>query len=160
MTDAAVHHDLTPTGQAQRVLGAGPVEGHGDRSPPVDHDRVRAGVLDVAPPDAPGGPVVLVDTPEEQGARAVGQERDPAGEGGHVVEVWIPRRDEVSQQLLGSCRMAANDDQCVVESGLLGGNLGIGRGSVATLMEPGTPPKHAQKRPRKNPRTFRGQYSI
>ena len=84
------------------VLGAGPIKGNGNRRPPIDDDGVRAGVLHVPPADAPGRAVLLVDAPEEQGPWAVGQQRHPLGQGGHVVEIWIPRGNEVRQQLLGS----------------------------------------------------------
>ena len=60
-----------------------------------------ARVLDVPPADAPGRAVLLVDAAEQQGPWAVRQQRHPLGQGGHVVEVWIPRGNEVRQQLLG-----------------------------------------------------------
>ena len=98
----SVDHDLAPAGQSESVLAAGPVEGNGDGSPPVDDDRVRAGVFDVTPADAPGRAVLLVDAPEEQGPRAVGQQGHPSGQSSHIVEVRIPGGNEVSQQLLGA----------------------------------------------------------
>ena len=50
-------------------------------------------------------------------------------EGGHVVEVRIPGGDQVRQQLLGSLPHGGQRRQGMVEGGLLGGDLGIGRGS-------------------------------
>ena len=89
----AVDHDLAAPGESERVPGAGPVEGHGDGGPPVDDDGVGTDVLDVAPSDVPRGTVLLVDPPEEERPWAVRQQRDPAREGGHVVEVWIAGAD-------------------------------------------------------------------
>ena len=126
---AAVDHDLAPAGQPERVLGAGPVEGDGDGGPPVDDDRVGPGVLDVAAADVPGRALLFVDAPEEQGPWAVGQERHPPREGGHVVEVGIPGGDEVVQELFGPLPHGSERGQGVVECGLLSGDLGIGRGS-------------------------------
>ncbi len=157
MTDAAIHHDLAPAGQPESVLGAGPVEGDGDGSPPVDDDGVRAGVLDVAAADAPGRAVLLVDAPEEQGSWAVRQERHPPGERGHVVEVRIPcgNRGPAAASRLAAASPPVTPVRDRVR--LLSGNLGIGRGSGRAHSSPGLPQRHAQKRPRKSPRTFRGQ---
>jgi hypothetical protein len=75
---APIDHDLATSAQPQGLFGAGSVEGDGHRGPPVDDDRVRTGVLDVATTDAPGGPVLFVDAPEEQRPRAVRQQGDPS----------------------------------------------------------------------------------
>ena len=75
------------------------------------------------------GPVLFVDAPEEQRPWAVRQQGDPPGERGHVVEVRVPRGDQVLQQLLGPLPHGSQRSQRVVEGGLLGGDLGIGRGS-------------------------------
>ena len=63
-----VDHDLASPGQAEGVLGAGPIEGHGHRGTPVDDHGVRSGVLHVATADVPGRAVLFVDAPEEAGA--------------------------------------------------------------------------------------------
>ncbi len=94
-----VDHDLPPAGEAERVLGAGAVEGDGDGCSPVEHHRLGVLVLHVPSPDVPGRAPFLVDAPEEQRSRAVGQEGDPSGQRGHVVEIRIARSDEIRQQL-------------------------------------------------------------
>ena len=126
---AAVHHDLAASGQTQGVLRTGPVEGHRDGGPPVDDDGIGAGILDVAAADVPGGALVLVDAPEEERPGAVRQEVHPAREGGHVVEVGVPRTDQIPEELLGTLAHGGERDQRVVEVGLLGLELGIGEGS-------------------------------
>ena len=93
----AVDHDLPPPGEAQGVLGTRPVEGDGNGRSPVEHNRVGVLVLDVPAPDVPGRTHLFVDAPEEQWPRAVGEHGDPAGEGGHVVEVRVPGADEIGQ---------------------------------------------------------------
>ena len=98
---STINHDLAPTGQPQGVLGAGSVEGHSHRGPPVDDDRIRVGVFHVTPADAPGRTVLFVDPPEEERSWAVRQKRHPAREGGDVIEVGAPGDDQVLQQLLG-----------------------------------------------------------
>ena len=98
---ASVHHDLTSPRETERFLGAGPVEGHGDGCTPVDHDRIGAFVLDMTATDVPGGPVLLVDAPKEQGTGAVLEERDPARQGRDVVEIRVSGRNEVAQKLFG-----------------------------------------------------------
>ena len=49
----AIEHELPAQIDAERVGAGRPVEGRGDRRPPVDHDRVVVLVLDVAPADVP-----------------------------------------------------------------------------------------------------------
>ena len=124
----AIDHDLTPAGQAEGVGGAGPVEGHGHRSPPVDHDRVRPDVLHVAPTDVPRGAIFFVDAAEEEWARAVGQQGYPTRECGHVVEVRVAGGNEVVEQSLGAVAHGGQRFECMVQVGLLGGHLRIGRG--------------------------------
>ena len=75
------------------------------------------------------GPVLFVDAPEQQGPWAVRQQRDPPRQCGDVVEVRVPGGDQVLQQLLGPLPHRPQRCQCVVEGRLLGGHLGIGRGS-------------------------------
>ena len=74
---ASIHHDLAATHEPQWFRRARPVEGHGDRRPPVDDDRVAPTVFDVAAADMPNAAVLLVDAAEQKGTRAVGQQRHP-----------------------------------------------------------------------------------
>ena len=62
-----VEHEPPAQIDPERVGAGRPVEGRGDRRPPVDDDRVVVLVLDVASPDVPPlGPVLLgVDAAEE-----------------------------------------------------------------------------------------------
>ena len=106
---AAVHHDLAAASQPEGVLGTGPVEGDRDGGPPVDHDRVGSCVLDMTAADVPRGALLLVDAPEEEGTRAVGEERHPSGQGGDVVQIGVPGADQVPQEPLGSFPHAASE---------------------------------------------------
>ncbi len=122
----AVDHDLPPPGEAQWVLGTRPVEGNGNGRSPVEHHRVGVLVLDVAAPDVPRRTLLFVDAPEEQWSRAVGEHGDPAGQGGHVVEVRIPGADEIGQQPLGPLPHGAQGAHGSLEVLLLSLELGIG----------------------------------
>ena len=82
--------------------------------------------------DVPRGARVFVDAPEEEWPGTVGEQRDSMGEGGHVVEVGVPRRDEVIEQPLCPLTHGAQRLQCTVEVGLFGRDLGVGRGSAAS----------------------------
>ncbi len=123
---AAVHHDLAASGEPQRILGTGAVEGDRHRGPPVHDDGVGAGVLDVATADVPGRALVLVDAPEEEGPGAVRQEVDPPRERSDVIEVGVPGGDQIVEQTLGSLTHGRERGQSVLEVGLLGLQLGIG----------------------------------
>ena len=155
----AVDHDLAPPGQPQGILRAGPVEGDGHRGPPVDDDGVGTGVLDVAAADVPGGPLLLVDPPEEERAWALGQERDASGEGGDVVEVGAAGADEVLEQALGPLPHGRQGIVRVPKVRLLGVELRVGERAQDRSSGPRPRQYHAQMGARKNPRTFRGQYS-
>ena len=96
----AVHHDLAPPHETQRLAWTGSIEGHRHRRPPVDDHRVGPDVLDVATPDVPRPADLFVDAAEQEGTRAVGQERDPTRECRDVVEIGIARGDEILQQRL------------------------------------------------------------
>jgi hypothetical protein len=64
-----------------RVGGAGPVEGAGDRRPPVDHHRLAGSVGDVPPPDVvdlPGPEPEL--TEEQRDVGVIGQLGHPPGQ--------------------------------------------------------------------------------
>ena len=126
---ATIDHDLATAGQSQSVFGAGSVEGNGYRGPPVDDDGVRTDVLDMATTDAPGGPVLLVDAPEEQRSWAVRQQGDPPRQRGDVVQVRAAGGNQVLQKPLGSLPHRPQRSQRMIEGGLLGGHLGVGRGS-------------------------------
>ena len=76
---APIDHHLSPALQPEGLFHPGPIEGHGDRGPPVDDDRVAQVVLYVAPPDVPGGARRLVDPPEEERSRALARGRPPGG---------------------------------------------------------------------------------
>ena len=145
---AAIDHDLATPGEPERVLGAGPIEGHGHRGPPVHDDRIGPGVLHVAAADVPGGPLLLVDPPEEEGSRAVGQERHPPGEGGDVVQVGVPGGDEITEQMFGSLPHGSERRHGMLEVRLFGCNLWIGWGAVRSSDTP-IPAMHAQKGPAK-----------
>ena len=69
--------EVAAPGEAHGLAARGPVEGLGDRRPPVDHDGVAVGVGDGHPTDVPGvaGHAVLaraveVDATEDQGGVA------------------------------------------------------------------------------------------
>src|ERR1039457_30561 len=62
-----VHHHLTSTGETERVLGAGLVEGRRNGGAPVAHDRITLRVLDVAASDVPRRTGLLINTSEEKG---------------------------------------------------------------------------------------------
>jgi hypothetical protein len=121
-----IDHDLAAAGEAHRMLGTGPVEGHGHGSPPVHDDGIGTGVLDVAAADVPRGAVLLVDTPEKERPWAVGQERHPPGEGGDVVEIGTPSPDELLEQLLRPHAHGGEGIVRVLQVGLLRLDLGIG----------------------------------
>jgi hypothetical protein len=76
---AAVIAEPAAAGDVHRVRGAGLIERPGDRSPPVDHQRAAAVVVDVPAPDVDdAGQVVVrgaVETAEEQGRAGVVGER-------------------------------------------------------------------------------------
>jgi hypothetical protein len=69
-----------PAGRdALRVAHAGPVEGAGERGPPVEHHRLAQVVGDVPPADVIGGVVDVEPAEEEGGGRVVGQFGHSAG---------------------------------------------------------------------------------
>ena len=128
----AVDHDLAAPGQTQRILRAGPVEGDGYRGPPVDDDGVGTSVLHVAAADVPGGPLLLVDPPEEERAGALGQECNALREGGHVVEVGVAGSDEVLEEALGSLPHGGEGIVGVPQVGLLSVELRVGERRMTT----------------------------
>ncbi len=141
-----IDHDLPPAGQAERFLGAGAVEGDGDRCAPIEHHRLGVRVLHVPSPDVPGRTLFLVDAPEEQRSRAVGQERDTAGKRRRVVEIRISGSDEIRQQLCRPFPHCAQVAHGAVEVVLFGLQLGVGVGNLGAHGSR-TPPKSRANAP-------------
>ena len=139
----AIDHDLPPPGQPQGILDACPIEGDSDGGPPVDHHGVGPIVLDVAPADVPRRTVLLVDAPEEQRARAVGEQRDPPRQCGDVIEVGVARRDEIREEPLGPLSHRGERRHRPVEVVLLCGDLRIGDGRCGRHLAPGRVKAHA-----------------
>ena len=125
---AAVHHDLAPTGQAEGVLGAGPVEGDGDGRPPVDDDRVGPVVLHVAPADVPG----RARPPRRCGRRAVGvgcrPGATPAARGRRRSRDPGSRRRSGPEETLRPLPHGGERLQGEVQVSLFRRELGVGRG--------------------------------
>ena len=121
-----VDHYLAAAFQPEGVVGPGPVEGHGDRCTPVDDDGVTASILHVTAADVPRPVVVLlVDAPEEQRARALGQNGHPADQRGLVVEVGVSGAAHILEQDLGPCPHVRQRIVGPIEIVLFGEELGI-----------------------------------
>ena len=94
-SDAGPGGEVAAAGQAHRLPAGGPVEGLGDRGPPVDDDRVAVLVGDRHPADvegvaAPGGPLdegmsrrfgLGVDATEDERRLAELELLEPVGDG-------------------------------------------------------------------------------
>ena len=136
---AAVHHDLATTGEAERVLGTGPVEGDRHGRPPVHDNRIGPRVLHVAPADVPRRALLLVDASEQERAWAVGQERHPARQGGDVVEIRGAGRDQVPEEALRPLPHGGQRLQGVVQVSLFRHDLGVRRGRGCAHRRPNSP---------------------
>jgi len=124
----SIHHDLAPSDEPQWFPGARPVEGDRDRCPPVHDDGVGLLVFDVTASDVPGGTGILVDPAEEEGPRALGQERHAPREGGDVIEIGIAGGDQVVEKPLGSLPHRRQRGHRVLEVFLFGLELWVGQG--------------------------------
>ncbi len=139
---APVDHDLPAPGESPGVGPPGLVEGDRHRGPPVDDDRIAASILDVTPADVPGGPGLLVDPTEEQGARAVGQQLHPAHQSGLVVEVRTAGAPQVVEQRTGPSLHRRQGQVGLIEVLLFGADLRVLTGRCGP---------HRPPRPRSRP---------